>query len=358
MPATSETLTYKSTVALALDKLSPIFEDQISKNLKAFYFYKKSGNWVGVSSGGERYRVTLMYGLGNFDPLGSYGYVNVNPPDGITSAFFDWTQFAVPVSISEMEEFKTRGTESVKDILKARTQQALATAEDGFGKGLLQGQGSVDASSITTARVSSTDAGVSFIIPLPLMIKYDPTTSTTIGGINESTNSWWQNQYSVSTATTLGDYLFELDYLWTKCGRGVGGSKAYPDFLLSDEQSFLAYQRALRLIARLPDFRKGDIPFENVEYRGQPWMPDELMPDVYTGSTTITRGTVMMCNSNYMGIAYDKQSNFSTGPQVQPENQLAKTALLKWRGTHWVSNRRKLGVLGAVTVATLKSATT
>lgn len=357
MPATSETLTYNRTVALTLDKLSPIFEDQISQSLKAFYFYKKSGNWVGVTSGGERYRVTLMYGLGNFDPVGSFGYVNVNPPDGITSAFFDWTQTAVPISLSEMEEFKTRGTEAVKDILKARTQQALATAEDGFAKSLLQGQGSVDTTSITSARVSTTDPGVSFIIPLPLMIKYDPTSSTTIGGINQSSNSWWQNQYTASSASTLTAYLGELDFLYTKCSRGVGGSKGSPDFLIGDEQSVLSYVRALRLLARLPDYRKGDLPFENWEFHGQPFMADQMVPDVYTGSTTITKGSVFMCNSNYMGIAYDKQCNFSTGPQVQPENQLAKTALLKWRGTHWVSNRRKLGVLGNVTVSTLMTAT-
>lgn len=357
MPATSETRTYSTTVALALDKMSPVFENQVSKNLKAFYFYKKSGNWKGVSSGGERYRVTLMYGLTPAEPLGSFGYVNVNPPDGMTSAFFDWVQTAVPISLSEMEEFKTRGTESVKDIMEARTVQALASTEDLFAKALLQGQGAVDTTSLTTARVSSVD-GSSFINPLPLLIKYDPTSSTTIGGVNQSTNSWWQNQYSASTATTLTAYLGELDFLWTKCGRGVGGSNAYPDFIIADEKSFLCYQRALRLIARLPDYRKGDLPFNSVEFHGQPFMPDELVPDVDAGSTTITKGTVYMCNSNYMGVAYDNKANFSTGPQVQPENQLVKTALLKWRGTHWVSNRRKLGVLGATTVATLLTATT
>jgi hypothetical protein len=337
--------------------MSPVFENQISKGNKLFFFYKKSGNWEGVSSGGERYRCTLMYALSPAEPLGSFGTVNVNPPDGITSAFFDWTQTAAAISLSDMEEFKTNGSESVKSILKARSMQALAGVEDLFAKALLQGQGAIDGTSITTARYNAAD-GASFILPLPLLIAYDPTTSTTIGGVNQSTNSWWQNQTTASTATTLAGYLHELDTMWVKCGRGGGGGNANPDFLVGDEQSFLSYKKALRLIARLPDYKKGDIPFENVEFHGQPFMPDELVPDVYTGSTTVTAGSVFFCNSAYMGVVYDRKANFSTGSSVRPENQLASTALLTWRGTQWVSNRRKLGVVGNIAISTLATATT
>ena len=41
----------------------------------------------------------------------------------------------------------------------------------------------------------------------------------------------------------------------------------------------------------------------------------------------------------------DSQHNFSVGDFVNPENQDAKTALVLWYGVHWVSNRRKQGVL-------------
>ncbi len=63
-------------------------------------------------------------------------------------------------------------------------------------------------------------------------------------------------------------------------------------------------------------------------------------------------GTWFMLNSNYMGVAFDKQHNFSVGDFVQPENQDAKTALILWYGTHFVTNRRKLGVIGGITTTT------
>lgn len=356
MPATSETRTYNKIVALALEKLAPVFEDQISTGNKAFYFYKRKGNWKSVSSGGQRYRVTLMYGLAPANPVGSYGVVNVNPPDGVTSGFFDWVQAAVPVSFSEMEEFQSGGPEAIKSIVEANTIQARASLEDLFSKSLVRGQANVDGTSFTTPLVSPVD-GSSFIDPLGKLIDYAPSGSRTIGGINQSTNSWWQNQQSNSAATTLGAYLGELDLLHLKCGRGGGGNDAYPDFHIADEQSYLAYQRGLRLIARLPDYRKGDIPFANVAFHDAPVIAEELVGDVDNGSLTITDGTWYMCNSAYMGVAFDKGANFTSGDFVQPENQLVKTALLKWRGTHFVTNRRKLGVMGDIAVGTLLAAT-
>jgi hypothetical protein len=46
------------------------------------------------------------------------------------------------------------------------------------------------------------------------------------------------------------------------------------------------------------------------------------------------------------------------GPNIRPNNQLVTSALMPVRGTHWTNNRRKLGQLVGVTVATLKTAST
>lgn len=69
MAATSVTRSYTALVASVLDKVRDQVEDQISTGNKLLYFYRKSGNWKGVSSGGDRYRVSLMYELGG--PVGA-----------------------------------------------------------------------------------------------------------------------------------------------------------------------------------------------------------------------------------------------------------------------------------------------
>lgn len=356
MPATSVTRSFTTQVALTLDKVRKKVVDQVSNSNPWMFYYRKANNYKTVGSGGDRYRVTLRHTLQPAQPMGNFSTANVNPVDAVTAGFFDWRQAASVASVGDLDEFKTRGSEASESMVDETIEGAVAALEDLFSKALIQGHGAVDGTSLATAYTAAD--GTVFIDPIPLLIKYDPTTSANVGAIDQSANGWWRNQTSNSGASTLNNFLFELDFLRIKCGRGGGGANRYPDFSVCDEQTFAIYQRALRLIARLPDYRKGDIPFNNVEFYGNPVMADENIPDVDNGSTTITDGTWYMGNSFYMGLTADSQGNFSAQDAVRPNNQLVETTLIVWRGTHWTDHRRKLGVLGDIDIATLQAATT
>ena len=356
MALASQTVEYSTIAALALDKLSDKIADAISTANAALYFYKKKGNWEGTKSGGKQLHKSVMYQLQTIRPLGSYGVVNVNPIDSHTSVYFDWVQTAVPVSFSDMEEFKTSGDESIETIVKAKYAQAKASLDDFFSKALLQGQGMVDGASITT-EVSSPLDGSTFIDPI---FKFAPllnTASKTVGGVDQSTNSWWQNQVVDSSASTLGAFLAELRTLHVRCQRGGGGADKAPDFHLVDERTYNVYEKALSVFHQNSSYAKADIPFENVIFKGKPVIPDELMPDLKNLSTTLTDGTWFMGNSAFMGFTYDSGKSFKMGPNVRPNNQLVTSALMPVRGTHWVNNRRKLGVIADIDVSTLETAT-
>jgi len=350
MPATSQTRSFTTQVALTLDKLRPKVIDQVSNSNPFMHFYRKRGTYKTTNSGGDRLRTTLRHTLQAAQPMGNWSVANINPTDSTTAGFWDWRQAAAPASVSDMDSFKTRGTEASETMEDEMIAGAIAALEDLFSKALLQGHGAVDGTSLITP-YTAVD-GTVFVDPIPLLIKYDPTTATTVGAVDQSANGWWRNQTTNSAATTLGNFLFEIDFLRIKCGRGGGGVNRYPDFSVADEQTFAIYQRALRLIARLPDYRKGDIPFNNVEFYGTPVMADESVPDVDNGTTAITDGTWYMGNSEFMGLTADKQGNFSAQDAVRPVN------LVVWRGTHWTDHRRKLGVCGDINIATLQSATT
>ena len=356
MGATSQTVSYNTIAALALDKLSNKIADAISTANAAFYFYKKKGNWEGVTSGGRQLRKSVLYNLQTVRPLGSFGTVNLNPVEGHTSVYYSWTQAAVPVSFSDLEEFQTNGSESIQTIVKAKYQQAKASLDDFFSRALLRGQGDIDGSSFTTAITSSVD-GSTFIDPISKLVDYAPTGSRTVGGVDQSTNSWWQNQQTNSSATSLAAFLAELRTLHVYCQRGGGGADKAPDFHLCDERSYNVYEKALALTHRNPDYNKADIPFENVMFKGAPVIPDELIPDLDNGSTTITDGSWYMLNSAWMGFTYDSKSSFKMGPNVRPNNQLVTSALMPVRGAHWTNNRRKLGVIADIGLSTLEAAT-
>ena len=357
MGASSQTVTYSTIAALALDKLSKKISDAISTSNAALFFYKKKGNWEGVSSGGRQLRKTVLYNLQTVRPIGAYGTVNVNPVDGHTSVYYDWVQTAVPVSFADMEEFQTSGEESIESIVQAKYSQAKASIDDFFSRSLSRGQAEVDTTSITSAITSVID-GSTFIDPLFKFAAFDITSSLTVGGIDQSTNTWWRNQlYDMTSVTTLTAFLAGLRKLHILTQRGGGGADRAPDFHIVDESTYNIYEKALALTQRTPSYTKGDLPFENVAFKTKPVIPDELVPDVATGSTTMTDGTWGMFNSAFMGFTFDKKKSFKMGANVRPNNQLVTSSLMPIRGTHWVNNRRKLGVAGGHVIATLEAAT-
>mgnify|MGYP001618219786 FL=1 len=85
--------------------------------------------------------------------------------------------------------------------------------------------------------------------------------------------------------------------------------------------------------------------------------PDEQVPDVSSGSTTITKGTWYMFNSAWMGFTFDNRKSFKVGDSIRPNNQLLETALMPVRGALWTNNRRKLGVAFDIDLTTLEAAT-
>ena len=356
MPSTSQTVTYNTVAALALDKLSPIVADNVSTGTKLFYFMKKSGNWEGVPYGGRQLRKAVMSTLMPLKPLGAYGTINVNPIDGDTAAFYPWVQTAAPITFADMEEFQTGGSESIESIVDSKRRQAEASLIDIFNQSILRGQGSVDGVSLETALTSSADGSV-FVNPLPLLIKKDPTTSTLIGGIDQSTNPWWRNQIFSSAASTLAVFLNELRVLHIRCQRGGGGANSSPDFHVTDESTFALYEKALALQFRNTDYSKGDLPFDTVLFKGKPAFPDEQVPDVQSGTVAVTKGTWYMGNSHWMGFTYDSRKSFKVGDSIRPNNQLLETALMPVRGALWTNNRRKLGVAFNVDITTLNAAT-
>jgi hypothetical protein len=364
MGASSQTVTYSTLAALALDQLSDKIADAISTSNAFFYFYKKSGNWESVTSGGRQLRKTILYQLQSVRPLGSYGVVNVNPVDGHTSTYWDWVQAAVSVSFSDLEEFQTNGSESIESIVKAKFQQAKASLDDFFSRAILQGQAAVDGTSVTTAYTSAID-GSYFIAPILQLAAYNPSASLTVGGIPQSTNSWWQNQYKVSSATSLAATLADLRTLHIYTQRGGGGKDRAPDFHVADERTYNVYEKALSLTHRNPDYKKADIPFENIAFKNKPVIPDQLMPGqsaqgTFAATTDIsscTYGTWFMGNSAFMGFTYDGGKSFKLGPNVRPNNQLVTSALMPVRGAHWTNNRRKLGLFTTGALATLEAAT-
>lgn len=339
-------LEYDALLSTTLFNYHRTLEDNVSKTNALLYQLMKviENGYELVDDIGDRMQVPLMYELGQADSYSGYDVLDTTPMDGITSAFWEWRQASVPIAISSLEEKKNSGQAKILSLLESKTKQAEMGIQEFFNRRLLVGAGG---SSITSP-YSSPLNGSQFIDPLPLLVKLDPTNSVDIGNINQSTHSWWRNQYKdMAAITTYAAFLRELRKLRVRANRGPGGT---PDLHIVDENVYSMYESALAVAHQNPSYQKADIPFENIGFYGKPVVYDERVPDVKAGSETVseTSGTWLMLNTKFFKIKVHRGTNFVPTPFQKPENQDAKVSHILWLGGIGVSNRRKHAVMGDI----------
>lgn len=345
MPAPSSlTLTYDAILSTTLFNYRKTLADTIA-TANAFLFFlmkKNKDGYEEVTQIGQRMMMPLMYELGSADSYSGYDILDTTPADGITAAFYDWRQAAVPIAISGDEEKKNRGEAQILSLLKAKTKQAELGIQTFFNQRLMQGAGG---SSITSAYTSAMN-GSSFVDPLGLQVKFDPTSTTTIGNIDQGANTWWRNQFKDFTGVaTFAGFLANLRNLRNNCSKGSGGP---PDLYLASQGAEELYEAALAAAHRNPSYQVADIPFDNVSFYSKPMVWDEFVPDVKNGTVTQTTGTIFMLNTQYWGVKVDAETNFAPTPFNKPTGQDAKVAHILWYGAVGCSNRRKQGVGGGI----------
>lgn len=369
MPATSVTESYNALLTTTLRNLLPKkVVDALSQGryLRFVMGGTKAnpkhtmgnvpGGYVLEDALGERVQVPLMYGGAPFDTYAGWNTINITPIDGVTSAFYPWRQAASSIVITGLEQQQNKGEKQLINLLDTKSTQAAITIKDGINRLLISGN--ADNGNCLVAYVSPTNAS-SGPDPLGLLVSKTPT-SGTIGAIDSSTNTWWQNQHTESTTSspTWATFFKELDTMFAACAVAVGGDDE-PDFHLTDVETFNIYRAGLRQYSKIEGYTDADLPFENVAFRGGPVFYDKWTPDIYTGTTpslggaSATRavGTWFMLTSKYIKIYASKAANFRNGPFVDAIDQDGIASKVLWYGAQCVQNRAKHGVLDRISLA-------
>lgn len=335
---------YDALLSQTMRNFRRTMEDQISTSNALFVRLKQTpGAYQLIDDLGERAAQPLMYALGTADSYAGYDVQSVTPMDGVTTSFAEWRNASVPITISGDEMAKNKGKHRILSMLETKTTQATMGLQEFFNQKTQQGAGG---SSITSA-YTSTSNGSSFIDPLPLLVKFDPTTSTTVQNINQSTFDWWRNQTITDGTSTYAGFLKNLSRLKNLCSKGPGGP---PNFYNCDQSTYEFYEAALRAAHRNPSYTVADLGFENISVHGQPMVWDEFVPDYSGGSTTqsTTSGTIIALNTKFIFLKVERATNFRTTDFQKPVDQDAKVAHVMWRGAFCVANRRKQGVMGSI----------
>ena len=338
--ASVKTINFDALFSQSLANNKKGIEDTISTSNSFYKRIKDSAAWESYE-GGTHLEIPLMTELGSTDTYAGYDLLNTDPMDGVTKALFTWARTSTPITISGDEETDNYGPQQLINMVTTKTTQAVSGAAEFFSKMLLQGN-LLNSGTITDPYTSPNNGSVG-INPLALLIHYDPTSTVTIGNIDQGSNTWWRNK-SVTFAgtTTTTELLKKVMNLVNECSKGPGGR---PDLVLCDQTTYEWLITAIYHRTRHDPKEVADWPFESFMFRNIMFTWDEFVSDPVTGvANTDTLGVIYCINTKFFSVKYHPRRNFIHRPFQTPPNQDGKVSHIFWKGQVCVSNRRKHGV--------------
>ena len=158
------------------------------------------------------------------------------------------------------------------------------------------------------------------------------TNSSTVGGIAQSSNSWWNTQKD-STSTTL-----TLAAMQAIDNSATVDSES-PDLITTSRTLYNSYFALLQPQQRFVDSKTANAGFQNLMFNSKPIVVDSKVPANH------------MCfhNMKFMKLYVHKDADMKFQPFVKPVNQDVESAKILWAGVLGYSNLRFLGALTALT---------
>lgn len=314
---------YDALLSTTLAGVMPQLEDNIFTARPLGAWLKRTDH-IKSQSGGAKIQVPLIYGLNS--TAGSYaGYDSIptTPQEGITSALYDWKEFATSIAISGAEEAKNRGDAEVIDLLAAKVTQAEETTTEVLDYTWLRSDG--------TGNSSKDMLGLLGLIATTGDIGGIPAADTTLDAAGASITYWQSFVDSVAEPLTLAKMAKGYN------SPSVGNHK--PDLVITTQILYEKYESLLQPNERFTNSKLADAGFDNLMFKGT-----TIFWDDYT-----TSGVMYFVNSKHLFLIRHSDVWFTHTPFVKPHGQNARYSQILLMGELVVNNRQRQGKLTAKT---------
>lgn len=242
--------------------------------------------------------------------------LDISAQDVIDAANYDWKQLAGTVTINGLEEVQNAGKERVINLLEKRLsnlQKSLANTA---------------ATAIYADGIGSSGKELG---GLQHLVADDPTASSTVGGIDASTDTFWRNQYTASTSVSSSNIQGLMNVRWLSLVRG----KDKPDLIMMDSTEYDFYETSLQTLQRFASSSMAAAGFETLKYK--------TADVVYDDQCTTKR--IYMLNTDYIYLRPASNRQFHVGKTRESLNQDAIVIPVFWAGNMTCSNRSLQGVI-------------
>ena len=294
--------------------------DNISNKNAALKYLNKRGNKV-VEDGGLSIVASLDYNSnGTYQRYSDWDTLNISQSDVISSAEYQWRQIAINVVASGRELRINSGRSKIKDLAKAKIKNAIRTFNNNFSSDIY-----------SAGSLSNQINGLQALVA--------DTNTNTVGGIDASAWSFWQNKVfdlsvnsvTLSATTIEGSAMLPL---WLQLDRGPDDC---PDLIIMDSNHYSFFETSQVSIKRYASSDSVNAGFASIKYKNA--------DVVYDGNSGIPANHTYMLNTEYLKLVVHRDADLTEIPEQRPANQDGSINTLLWMGNLICTNRAQQGVI-------------
>ena len=297
--------------------------DNVSKHNALFRRITEKGN-LRLEDGGLSIVQPLDYQANStYQRYSGYDVLNVNAVDVLTAAEFPWRQVAVNLAVSGLEMRTNMGESRIVNFVQSKIKNAQRSMANGLSIDLYSDGTAANQINGLQALVSDTGTG-------------------TVGGINASTWSFWQNVVQSASAPLQGGGAVTLSQttiesmmlpLLIKLTRGTDA----PDMIVFSDDLFAFYEQSQTSLKRYAPEDNGQGGMIRMKYKTADVFFDS------SGGIPSTHGYFL--NTDFIQMVAHKEANMELMDELKSVNQDAVVMPILFQGNLITSARFLQGVL-------------
>lgn len=313
---------FSTLIATTLQNFSNKIVNNVMTNNALFYLLNKAGN-VKVISGGRQFIHQVLYSQNSsFGARGKLDTIDLPVTDPITVSEWDIKNINGSIVLPTMDVAMNAGSrEKLLDYANAKRLEAEVSMGEVMGD-----------------QVFAESPGTNDMDSIPIIIAEDVTASTSVGGINQSAQSWWRNQSYDTAVTAFNTSNAGVNAIDTSLNNATFG-KMGPKVIVTTKAIFTLYMLSLTSNARYMNMELGDAGFKALQYATIPFVFDDNCPS----------GNLYGIDTDNLKLQVLAQGNMKMTSFQVARNQLAESALFYMFCNLTCGSRRTNFVIDSIT---------
>ena len=312
--------TFTELVTTTYRNHSKEITDNISNHNALFRQMNKKGR-KRTEDGGLSIVQPLDYAEnGTYQRYSGFDVLNISASDVLSAAEFPWRQVATHVAASGLELRTNSGENRIINFVKAKIKNAQRSMANGLSEDLYSDGTASNQINGLQALISAAGTG-------------------TVGGINSSTFSFWQNQVrdaSVASVTTSASTIENsmMLPLWLACTRGMDT----PDLIILDSVYFQYFENSQTSLKRYASADEAQGGLISLKYK--------TADVVYDSSASgMPASTGYFVNTDFLELVVHKDADMEIMPEMKSVNQDAVVVPVLSMLNLVTSNRARQGTM-------------